>query len=92
MQEEDSEEKRTTNIGIDDIKVVICMDCDGDKPWVMILGELPPTQSLDQWVYWITNQSSGEEVPNIDWLISVFPDTNKNVELQTQRLSHGHSL
>ena len=72
MQEEDSEEKRTTNIGIDDIKVVICMDCDGDKPWVMILGELPPTQSLDQWVYWITGPDPEDLFPNIGCIIAVF--------------------
>ena len=33
---------------------------------------------MDQWVDWLTNTSSVEEVPNIYWLISVFPGNKKN--------------
>ena len=31
-----------------------------------------------QWVDWITNPSSGEDVPNTDWIIAVFTGTKKN--------------
>ena len=31
-----------------------------------------------QWVKWITRPDPEEEVSNIDWIISVFPGTNKD--------------
>ena len=49
--------------------VVINMECDGGASWVKSLGEVWPNQSVDQWMDWITNPSSVEEVPNIDWII-----------------------
>ena len=51
------------------------MDFDGEASWVRTLGEVWPTQSVDQWVDWLTDLSSGKELPNIDCLISVFPGT-----------------
>ena len=39
--------------------VVINMECDGEASWVKSLGESWPTQSVDQWVDWITNPSLG---------------------------------
>ena len=59
------------------IFVVIHMECDGETSWLKCLGELWPTQSVDQWFYFLTNPSSREKVPNIDWLVAVFPGTNK---------------
>ena len=56
-------------------KVVIHMECDGELSWVRSLVYLLPTQIMDHWVDWITKPSSGGEVPNIDWIISVFPGT-----------------
>ena len=58
--------------------VVTRMEFDGEASWVKSLGELFPNQSVDQWVDWLTYPSSGEEVPNIDCIISVFPVTKKN--------------
>ena len=31
-----------------------------------------------QWLDFITNPQSGEEVPNIYWLVTVFPGNTKN--------------
>ena len=53
------------------------MECDGEASWEKSLGELWPTQSVDQWVDWLTNPSSGEELHNIDWIIALFPSTKK---------------
>ena len=71
-------EEDLDDIGMNSIKAVIHLECDGKSSWTRSLGELRPTQSEDQWVDWITNPPSGEEVPNIDWLIAVFPSTKKN--------------
>ena len=32
---------------------------------------------MEQYVDWISNQTSVEEVPNINWIIKVFPGTKK---------------
>ena len=69
------------DIGMKTINVVIHMECYGEVSLVKSLVEVWPTQSVDQWVDWLTNPSSVEEVPNIDWLISVFPVANKNCGL-----------
>ena len=70
-------EKHLADIIIKSVNVVINMKCNGMASWVSSLGEVWPTQSVDQWVYWITNPPSREDVPNIDWLIAVFPVTSK---------------
>ena len=64
-----------SDIGMKTRNVVFHMECDGEASWVNFLGEVWPTQSVDRWVYLITNPSSGEELPNIDYLVSVFPGT-----------------
>ena len=71
-------EEDLDDIGIKTRNVVIHMECYGESSWVNSLGEVWPTQSVDQWVDYLTNLPSGEEVPNIDWIIAVFPGTNKN--------------
>ena len=71
-------EEDLDNIGMKTRNVVIHMECDGEASWVKLLGEAWPTQSVDQRVDWLTNPSSGEEVPNNDWIIAVFPGTKKN--------------
>ena len=38
-------------IVVKSIKVVIHMECYGESSWVNYLGEVWPTQSVDQWVY-----------------------------------------
>ena len=49
------------------------MECDGEASWVKLIGEVLTAQSVDQYLDWITNPSPGEEVPNTEWLIAVFP-------------------
>ena len=44
---------------------VIHMECDEKASWVRSLGELWPTQSMYQWLDWLTNPPSRKEVPNI---------------------------
>ena len=66
------------DIGMETRNLVIHMECDGEASWVKSLGEVCPNQSVDQWMDCITNTSSGEEVPNIDFLIAVFSRTKKN--------------
>ena len=61
-------------------KVVVHTDCDGEASWLRSLVEVWPTQIVDQWMDWITNTSSGVEVPTIDWIIAVLPSTKKTVE------------
>ena len=73
-------------------KVVINVKCYGKLSWVRSLVEVWPTQRVYQWEDWITNPSLGEEVSNIDWLIEVLTGTKKSMNVQTQRLSHGHNL
>ena len=58
--------KDLADIGMKSRNVVIYMEWDGEATWVKLLGEVRPTQSVDQWVDWITNPSSVEEVPNIN--------------------------
>ena len=62
-------EEDLADIGMKTINVVINMECDGEAYWVKSLGELRTNQRVDQWVVWITNPSSVEEVPNTDCLI-----------------------
>ena len=62
-------EEALAYIGMKTINVVIHMECGGETSWVKSLGEVLPDQSVNQWVDWSTNPSSGEELPSIDWLI-----------------------
>ena len=71
-------EKDLVGNGMKSRNLVIHMECDGEASWVLSLKILCPTQSLDQWVGWITYPPLVEEILNIDCLILVFPDTNKN--------------
>ena len=48
-------EESFDDIGMKAINGVIHMECDGEAYWVNSLGEVWSTQSVDQWVYWITN-------------------------------------
>ena len=66
------------DIGMKSRRVVVHLECDGKESWVDSLGEVWTNQSVDQWVDWLTNPPPGEEVPNINWLIVVFPSTNIN--------------
>ena len=58
--------------------VVINLECDGKAYWMKLIVEVWPIQRVDQWVDWITNPPSGEEVPNTDRIISMLPGTKKN--------------
>ena len=50
-------EENLADIGMKARNVVICMECDGEESWVKSLGEVCPTQSVDQWVGWLTKLS-----------------------------------
>ena len=71
-------EEALVDIVMKSISVVIHLVCDGMVSWVRSIGELCLTQIVDQWVYWLTNPPSEEELLNIKCLIAVFPGTNKN--------------
>ena len=71
-------EEALVDIRMNSIKVVIQIYFDGKASWVISLGALWPTQSVYQWAYWITNPSSVDESPNINYLVAVFSGTNKN--------------
>ena len=53
-------EEALASIRIRTRNVVIHMECDGEASWVKPLGEIWTTQSVDQWVDWLTSPSSGE--------------------------------
>ena len=71
-------EKAFADIGMTYINIVIHMECDGIASCVRSLGEIWPTQSLDQWLDRITKPPSVEEVPNINLIIVLLPSTKKN--------------
>ena len=48
-------EEDLANIGMKARNVVVRMECDDEASWVSSLGELWPTQSVDQWLDWLTN-------------------------------------
>ena len=50
-----SVEEGLAYIGMKTINVVIRMECGGEASWVNSLGEVRPTQSVDQWVDVLTN-------------------------------------
>ena len=52
-------EEALADIGMKTRILVIHMECGGEASWVKSLGELWPTQSVNQWVNWLTNQLSG---------------------------------
>ena len=59
-------EEALDDIIIESRKVVINIDCDGEVSWIRPLEEVWSNQSVDQWIDWLTNPLSGEEVTNID--------------------------
>ena len=71
-------EEALNDIRMKSRSMVIRVDCAGEASWVKFLGEVWTTKSVDQWLDWITNPSSVEEVPNIYCIIDVFPGTKKN--------------
>ena len=52
-------EEALADIGMKTINMVIHMEFDGEAYWVKSLGEVWSTQSVDKWVDWLNNQSSG---------------------------------
>ena len=71
-------EESLEDIEINSIKVVIYLECYVKTSWVRLIGEVCPTKIADKLVDWLTNPPSGEKVPNIDWLITIFHGTKKN--------------
>ena len=48
-------EEALADIEMNARNVVIHMECDGESYWVKFLAEVCPTESMDQWVDWMTN-------------------------------------
>ena len=48
-------EEDLSDIGMKTINVVIHMECYGEASWVKLLVEVCLTQTVDQWVDWLTN-------------------------------------
>ena len=48
-------EEALADTGTETRNVVIHMECDGEASWVKSLGEVWPTQSVDQFWDWLTN-------------------------------------
>ena len=61
------------DIGRNTSTEVINLECDCEEDWLNPLEEGWPIQSMDQWVEWLNRPDPEDEVPNIDWLIAVFP-------------------
>ena len=51
-------EDSLAGIGMKTRNLVIHMEFDGEAYWVKSLGEVWPTQNVNQWVYWLNNPSS----------------------------------
>ena len=62
------------NIGMHIRKMLVHMEFNYNIPWIRSLKELWTTQSVDQWVDWITSPSQGEQDPNINWIIEILYD------------------
>ena len=56
-------------IGMNNSKMVIHMEFDGEASWEKTLGEVWLTQILGQWDDWLTNPPSGEDASNINCII-----------------------
>ena len=71
-------EEALADNGMKSRKVVVNLECDRKSSCVRSLGEVWPTQIVDQWVDWLTNPPSGKDLPKSYWLVAVFLGTNKN--------------
>ena len=71
-------EEALADIVVKSINVVTNMEFDCEASWVRSLEEIRPTQIVDQWLDWLTNTSSGDESPNIDWLVELLLGTKKH--------------
>ena len=72
-------------------RAVIHLECYGKEEYINSLEEVWRTQSVDQWLEWLTRPAPEDEVPNIDWVVTVFTKTKGTIVIQTPVLSHGHS-
>ena len=71
-------------------RVVIKLEYDFDEVWINSVGEGWRTQSVYQWVEWLTITSPEDELPNIDWLIALFTKTKRIMGRRIPVLSHSH--
>ena len=66
------------DIGRNARREVIHLKCDYEEDWLNPLEEGWLIQSMNQWVEWINRPDTEDEVPNIDWLIAIFPGRKKD--------------
>ena len=71
-------EEKLSDIGMNSRLAVIHVECDFEEDWLKSLKEEWKTQSVSQWVEWRTRPAPEDEVPNIDWIISVFLGNKKD--------------
>ena len=57
---------------------MIHLEYDGDEEWINSLEEGWRTQSMDQWVEWLTRPASEDELPKIGWIIEGFTGNKKD--------------
>ena len=58
-------------------RAVIHLEVDCEEYWLKSIEEGWRTQSVDQWVEWLTSPDPEYEVPNVDWIIALFPGSKK---------------
>ena len=66
-------EEELSDNGINARRVVIHLEFDCEEDWLKSLEEGWWTQSVSHWVEWRTRPAPEDDVPNIDWIIAVFP-------------------
>ena len=67
-------EEALSDIGMNDRRAMIHLERDDEEEWIKSLEEIRITHSVDQWAECLTRPYQEYEVPNIDLLISVFPE------------------
>ena len=73
-----STEEALADIGMNSRRAVIHLEYGCEEDWLNPLEEGWRNQSVYQWVEWLTRPAPEDEVPNIDWLIAVFPGRKKD--------------
>ena len=71
-------EKALADIGMNASRAVIRLECGFEEEWLNLLEEGWRTQIVEQGVEWLTRPDPEDEVPNIDWIIAVFPGNKKD--------------
>ena len=71
-------EESLADIYMDARKKVVQLQWDCEAAWIMSLGKLWPTNSLFQQMECSNSKASESEVPNIYWIVAIFPGIKKD--------------